>query len=137
MEKVKEYTNGEITVVWKPGQCIHSAKCVGGSPDVFKPNDKPWIQPENSTSEAIMKTIDQCPSGALSYYKNADGAPAAETEPAGAMKVEVVDGGPLLIHGTIEVTHVDGTVETKKRRTAICRCGKTGNNPFCDGSHNG
>lgn len=23
----KEYTNGEITVVWKSGKCIHSTNC--------------------------------------------------------------------------------------------------------------
>ena len=27
---VKRYTNGEVTVVWKPALCIHSALCVGG-----------------------------------------------------------------------------------------------------------
>jgi len=66
----KEYTNGEITVVWQSGKCIHSANCAKGNPDVFKPQEKPWIQPENSTSEKIMQTIDTCPSGALSYYRN-------------------------------------------------------------------
>jgi len=66
----KEYTNGEITVVWQSGKCIHSANCAKGNPDVFKPREKPWIQPENSTSEKIMQTIDTCPSGALSYYRN-------------------------------------------------------------------
>lgn len=137
MEKIKEYSNGEITVVWKPGTCIHSAKCVGGSPEVFKPKEKPWIQVENATSEALMKTIDTCPSGALSYYKNSDGAPKETTMTSDNTKVEVIDKGPLLVYGTLEVTHTDGRVEAKKRSTAFCRCGKTGNNPFCDGSHNG
>ena len=66
----KEYTNGEITVVWESGKCIHSANCAKGSPDVFKPREKPWVQMEGSTTEKIMHTIDTCPSGALSYYRN-------------------------------------------------------------------
>ena len=66
----KEYTNGEVTIVWQSGKCIHSAMCVKNNPDVFKPKEKPWIVPENSSSEEIMSTIHKCPSGALTYYKN-------------------------------------------------------------------
>lgn len=66
----KEYTNGEITIVWQSGKCIHSANCARGLPEVFRPREKPWINPENSTSEKIMETISKCPSGALSFYVN-------------------------------------------------------------------
>jgi uncharacterized Fe-S cluster protein YjdI len=66
----KEYTNGEITIVWQSGKCIHSGNCVKGNPEVFKPREKPWITPEKSSAERIMHTIDTCPSGALSYYRN-------------------------------------------------------------------
>jgi len=66
----KEYSNGEITVVWKPGKCIHAGVCVKTLPEVYDPKAKPWITPENASSEALMNQIDQCPSGALSYYKN-------------------------------------------------------------------
>ena len=38
---VKRYTNGEVTVVWKPELCIHSAVCVGGLPQVFHPKELP------------------------------------------------------------------------------------------------
>ncbi len=37
----KEYTNGEVTIVWQSGKCIHSANCVKNNPDVFKPKEKP------------------------------------------------------------------------------------------------
>lgn len=137
MEKIKEYSNGEITVVWKPGLCFHSKECVHGLPGVFKPEDKPWIQVDNASSEALMKTIDKCPSGALTYYNNSEGKPEEKEETmSDKTKVEVLDPGPLLVYGTLEVTHPDGSTETKKRSTAFCRCGKTGNNPYCDGSHN-
>jgi len=66
----KEYTNGNITIVWKPSLCKHSGNCVKGSPNVFKPGEKPWIDAHGEDSDAIMKTIDTCPSGALSYYRN-------------------------------------------------------------------
>ena len=66
----KEYTNGELTIVWKPGKCIHSGICVKTLPEVYKPKEKPWIQPEGATTEELKAQIDQCPSRALSYYMN-------------------------------------------------------------------
>jgi uncharacterized Fe-S cluster protein YjdI len=66
----KEYTNGEVTIVWQSGKCIHSANCVRNNPDVFKPAAKPWITPENSTTDKIVEAVKKCPSGALSYYLN-------------------------------------------------------------------
>jgi uncharacterized Fe-S cluster protein YjdI len=69
MNEVKEYSNGEITVIWELGRCKHSGMCVKNLPSVFKPKEKPWISIEAASSEEIMKTIDKCPSGALSYRK--------------------------------------------------------------------
>lgn len=66
----KEYTNGEITVVWQPGKCIHSGNCVRNSPEVFQPKETPWIKIDASSSDKIIETVKKCPSGALSYYKN-------------------------------------------------------------------
>ncbi|MCW5519334.1 (4Fe-4S)-binding protein [Aureitalea sp. L0-47] len=137
MDVRKEYTNGELTVVWKPKLCFHAAECVKGLPDVFDPDRKPWIVAENGSTEDLKRTIDKCPSGALSYYMNSDGPPSEEKQKAmSETKVEVLENGPLMVKGSIEITHTDGSKETKTRNTAFCRCGKTGNNPFCDGSHN-
>lgn len=66
----KEYTNGEITVVWEAGKCIHSANCVRNNPNVFQPKEKPWIKIDASSSEKIMETVNKCPSGALTFYRN-------------------------------------------------------------------
>ena len=66
----KEYSNNEVTIVWQSDKCIHSGNCVRNNPDVFRPNEKPWILPKKSTSEKIMDSINKCPSGALTFYKN-------------------------------------------------------------------
>ena len=66
----KEYSNGEVTIVWQNSKCIHSANCVKNNPDVFKNKEKPWITPKNSATEKIIETVNKCPSGALTYYKN-------------------------------------------------------------------
>lgn len=72
MEKTFHYTNGEVTIVWKPDLCIHSGNCARGLPEVFKPKEKPWITPEGSTTERIIDQVKKCPSGALSYFLNAE-----------------------------------------------------------------
>lgn len=66
----KEYPNQDITVVWKSGLCCHAAKCVQTNPEVFRPTEKPWIVVDNKESEHIIKAVNLCPSGALTYYKN-------------------------------------------------------------------
>lgn len=62
----KEYTNGEITVVWQSGKCIHSANCVRNLSKVFQPKEQPWIKLENANSSEIVSAVGKCPSGALS-----------------------------------------------------------------------
>lgn len=62
----KEYTNGEITVIWQADKCIHCGNCAKGLPQVFKPKEKPWVQMENASSGAIVNQVKDCPSGALS-----------------------------------------------------------------------
>ncbi len=69
-KKVNEYSNGEITIAWKPGLCTHAAKCVGALPQVYKPGQKPWIKIENAKTEELIAQIKTCPSGALSYTQN-------------------------------------------------------------------
>ena len=71
-EVTKEYTNGEVTIVWKNTLCKHSANCVKGLPEVFNSRENPWIKPENASTEQLVEQVKKCPSGALSSYLNAD-----------------------------------------------------------------
>ena len=131
-ENVKEYSNGEVTVVWKPTVCIHSGICVQTLPKVYNPDEKPWIKPKNASTEELINQIKKCPSGALSYYMNDEDNKEEEHLET---TIEVLENGPLLVYGTLKVTHKDGTKELKNKTTAFCRCGGSGNKPYCDGSH--
>jgi len=78
MENItKKYNNGEITIVWKPAVCIHSTKCFRSLPNVFDPRKRPWITPAGTETNQIIEQINQCPSGALSYFKNEMSLPQA------------------------------------------------------------
>lgn len=70
MEKVHEYSNGEITILWKPELCIHSGICVQLLPAVYNPKARPWVKIENATTEQLKEQVSRCPSGALSYREN-------------------------------------------------------------------
>lgn len=72
MSNRKEYSNEEMTVVWESEKCIHSAICAKGLPKVFQPRDKPWIKIDAENTEVIVNQVQQCPSGALSFYFNKD-----------------------------------------------------------------
>ena len=78
-ESIK-YTNGEVTVVWKPKTCIHSTICWKGLIEVFDPREKPWVKMDGAGTERIVEQVKKCPSGALSYFMNDDGITRAEPE---------------------------------------------------------
>ena len=134
------YTNPEVTVVWKPKTCIHSTICWKGLIEVFNPRERPWIKMEGADTQRIIEQVRKCPSGALSYFMNADNI--KETEPekviaeaANITKIEVSPNGPYLIKNECLIVHGDGKEEIKSGTVALCRCGASGNKPYCDGSH--
>lgn len=135
-ELVKKYSEGDLTVIWKPGLCIHSENCWRNLPDVFKPKDKPWIQLSGCDKARVIAQVNACPSGALSY--------ATHTEISGSdvqnieddqVRVEIIADGPLAIHSNCSVSHPNGTIEQKSNKVFFCRCGGSENKPYCDGSH--
>lgn len=67
---IKEYSNGDITIILQPEKCTHSGVCVRTLPKVYNPKERPWIKPENATTEELKNQINNCPSGALSYREN-------------------------------------------------------------------
>ena len=133
----KTYSNGEVTIVWKPSACIHSTNCwkkAGSLPEVFNPSEKPWIKPENASTERIIEQIKKCPSGALSYYMN-NAAPDQVVEVKEERSIEVMPNGPLMVYGHLKIKTANGEDIKENKVTAFCRCGASANKPYCDGSH--
>lgn len=61
-----KYLNNEVTVLWKPGLCKHSGRCVTQLPEVFNLKSHPWINMQGASSEQIIAQVNKCPTGALS-----------------------------------------------------------------------
>ena len=49
--------------------------------------------------------------------------------------VEAMSNGFLLVYGNLTVKDKEGNETKKNKVTAFCRCGASGNKPYCDGSH--
>ena len=50
--------------------------------------------------------------------------------------VRVTTDGPMLVRGPIRLLDESGnTVPVRRRVNAICRCGRSASQPFCDGTH--
>jgi CDGSH-type Zn-finger protein len=44
--------------------------------------------------------------------------------------------GPLLVRGPFRMTDQDGNeIAVRRGVVALCRCGRSRNRPFCDGTH--
>ena len=63
---IKEYEKEDKAVVWKPDLCTCSGICYMGLPEVFQPNERPWVITKNASKEKIIAQVNLCPSGALS-----------------------------------------------------------------------
>jgi hypothetical protein len=102
---------------------------------VFIPYDvrkgKAWINPDAATVKAIIDTIEQCPSGALSYrigsrrYADLDRAPS----------ITVSKDGPFEVVGRIRLKDDLDSKPESEEHYCLSRCGASLNKPFCDGSH--
>ncbi len=99
-----------------------------------------------ASTEQIIEQVRKCPSGALSYYLNKEQPEEADhqienrsddiiAESANILKIEVKPDGPYLIKTECLIVLADGRPEKKSGTVALCRCGASGNKPYCDGTH--
>lgn len=139
-EITKRYSNGEVTVVWKPSLCTHSTNCFRGLPEVFDPRRRPWVTIDGAESAAVVAQVERCPSGALSIQRiDANEAGAASSVPAphesDEVRIQAAANGPLLVRGEVTVIDAAGNETRHLEKVALCRCGGSSRKPFCDGSH--
>jgi uncharacterized Fe-S cluster protein YjdI len=69
---LKEYTNGEVSIRWRPHVCVHSGICFNGLPAVFDPEERPWVNVYGASTKEIIEQVKRCPSGALTTFMNSE-----------------------------------------------------------------
>ncbi|MCC6457207.1 MAG: CDGSH iron-sulfur domain-containing protein [Caldilineaceae bacterium] len=105
-------------------------------------NGTVWRQVRRTDDPAVreqfVRQVGDCPSGRLVAWDKETGLPI---EPALPQSIGLVQdptknvSGPLWVRGGIAVESADGEVYEVRNRQTLCRCGASGNKPFCDGSH--
>jgi len=145
-ENNREYTNGEITVYWQPRKCIHATTCYTELVDVFNPRKRPWVNMQGATTEKIIEIVNKCPTDALTFRWNKDLNKDTEKDlaekkkepvinPVQPVNIKIMKNGPLVVTGKIKLTDSNGKEYKTYSITSLCRCGASGNLPFCDGTH--
>ncbi len=107
--------------------CVHAGFCGTRTRNawrIFRHNDDP-------AERALMREmVLRCPSGRIVLF--ADGQ---STEPTLEPEIAVLPGGPLWLRGAVRLVAADGHHWEQRQRMTLCRCGASGNKPFCDGTH--
>jgi CDGSH-type Zn-finger protein len=106
------------------------------------PAGKIWSlieQTDNPDARALaIREAQHCPAGRQVVHDKPSGK---VLEPELAPAIGVVEdpalhcSGPLWVRGGIPIHSAEGHVYEPRNRVALCRCGVSGNKPFCDGSH--
>lgn len=58
-----------------------------------------------------------------------------EASKGNALAIVPTPNGPLLLRGEVEIRNAAGEASYRGGKAALCRCGRSGNKPFCDGNH--
>jgi CDGSH-type Zn-finger protein len=114
--------------------CVHARFCMraGGIWNLTRQSDN------REARDIAIEEAGNCPSGRLVIWDKKTGK---ALEPEFEKSIVVIEypprseHGPLWVRGGIPVESSDGHVYEIRNRVTLCRCGKSYNKPFCDGSH--
>lgn len=154
----RQYTNGEITVFWKPSKCIHATTCFRELIDVYNPRKRPWVNMDGAPTEKIIQVTNKCPTQAIYWKYNKDlsegekamndrsggdeevnpetlHASREENKETSNAKITLMKDGPLMVEGDFKIIGADGNELRSMIMTSFCRCGNSRAQPYCDGTH--
>jgi CDGSH-type Zn-finger protein len=133
MKKAKKIEGPELTLTDCGELCVGAAFCdrAGTIWKLIPASNQP------ETKKTAIEEGTNCPSGRLVVWDKNGKAIEPDFEPSIGLMVTPQAGviGPILVRGGIPVESADGIVYEKRNRVTLCRCGKSKNKPFCDGSH--
>ena len=127
----ESYVGKEMVIHDNREICSHAGFCTSGLPSVWRTGVEPWIDLDGDDAAKVIKAIEPCPSGALSYSVEGIEHRDQDQKPA----IQVSKDGPYYVTGRVELLNETWGKEASKEHYTLCRCGWSKNKPFCDGSH--
>ena len=133
-EHAKVIRGPALTLADNEHLCVHARFCMraGGIWNLVRQSGN------DEARDIAIEEAGNCPSGRLVVMDNKTGK---AIEPDFEKSIVVIEypangeHGPLWVRGGIPVISADGEPYEIRNRVALCRCGYSGNKPFCDGSH--
>jgi CDGSH-type Zn-finger protein len=133
-EQAKKISGPDLDLYDAPNLCAGARFCHRGGGT--------WKLTQNSdnqkSKDLAVKEACNCPSGRLVACDKKTGKPME-------LKLEKSIGviedpgakvsGPLHIKSGVSIESANGVKYETRNRVTLCRCGKSTNKPFCDGSH--
>jgi len=116
-----------ITVTDDAVLCSHAGFCGNRVEKVWKVLER---SADSRARFEVIQRVERCPSGRLGYE-----VPGGPVEPDLPRAIAVTRDGPYWVTGGIRVELSDGRELELRSRVELCRCGKSANKPFCDGTH--
>jgi CDGSH-type Zn-finger protein len=130
-ERATVYAGERSVVRDDRGLCEHAGFCGNRLTNVWRMAGEP-SDADSVLRAQMIRMIEHCPSGALSYRLSQDGP---DLEPGLGVGIAVSDDGPYLVTGAIPLERADGAPFEARNRMTLCRCGASSTKPLCDGSH--
>ena len=88
--------------------------------------------------ELVIQQACNCPTGRLVAYDKKTGQPIESKCPPSISLLEdpqARSSGPIWVKGGVPIESEGGKAYETRNRVTLCRCGRSKNKPFCDGSH--
>ena len=134
LDRAKTFEGPEMDLTDAEHLCASARFCdpQGGIWSQIKKTDDPEMR------RLVTEEAGHCPSGRLVAWLRANGA---AVEPGFAPSLGLIEDtaarvhGPIRVMGGVPVVSADGEMYEIRNRMTLCRCGRSGNKPFCDGSH--
>ncbi len=134
LKNAKRIEGPDLILTDNHALCNHAGFCTrsGGIGNLVRHSDDP------EAKKTAIQIAGNCDSGRFMVWDiETEKAIEPEFEPSIAVTEEPERGvsGPLWVRGNIPIESADGYVYEVRNRVTLCRCGKSSNKPFCDGTH--
>lgn len=134
LEQAEKMEGPELTLTDVPALCAMARFCHQGRgtwDETLNPTDK-------DSRKTAIKSSQECPAGRLVEWDKKTGEALEPNLPPSIGIVEDPSAdvsGPIWVMGGIPVESASGVRYEVRNRVTLCRCGKSKNKPFCDGTH--